>query len=57
MKKFLIITGVVLVLIIGAQAYFRFFYTKSFSPESDVSFDADGLKIHIIIIVPSKKAG
>jgi len=55
MKKLLVIIGVVLLIIVGVLAYYRFFYTKSFSPESDVNFEANGLKIHINYNRPYKK--
>ena len=55
MKKLLLITGVLLLVLVGVLAYTRFFYTKSFSPESDVNFEADGLKIHINYSRPYKK--
>ena len=55
MKKLLLITGVVLLIIVGVLAYFRFFYTKSFSPESNVSLEADGLKINFNYSRPYKK--
>ena len=55
MKKLLFITGVVLLIVVGVLAYFRFFYTKSFSPESDVNLEADGLKIHFNYSRPYKK--
>jgi len=55
MKKLLLITGVVLVILIGVLAYYRFFYEKSFSPESDVNFESNDLKIHVNYNRPYKK--
>ena len=55
MKKLLLITGIVLLIIVGFLGYLRFFYTKSFSPESDVNFEADGLKVHFNYSRPYKK--
>ena len=55
MKRLLFITGVVLLIIIAVLAYYRFFYVKSFSPESDVNFEAGTLKIHINYNRPYKK--
>ncbi len=55
MKKLLFITGGVLLIIVVVLAYYRFFYAKSFSPESDVNFEANGLKIHINYNRPYKK--
>jgi Protein of unknown function (DUF2911) len=54
MKKFIIIAGVAAVVIAGVLMYYRH-YAKSFSPESDVDFEADGLKIHINYNRPYKK--
>jgi hypothetical protein len=55
MKKWLLISGILLLIIIGVLLYLRFFYAKSFSPESDVNFEADKLKIHINYNRPYKK--
>jgi hypothetical protein len=55
MKKFLIVTGIVLLIIIAVLAYFRLFYTKSFSPETVAGYQADGLKISVYYNRPSKK--
>src|SRR5258708_37040933 len=55
MKKMIFITGAVLLLIVGVLAYYRFFYAKSFSPETEVNFEADGLKIHVNYSRPYKK--
>jgi hypothetical protein len=55
MKKLLLITGVVLLIIVAVLSYYRFFYAKSFSPESDVNVEANGLKIHINYNRPYKK--
>jgi hypothetical protein len=35
--------------------YFRFFYTKSFSPQGEVAFEKDNLKVSILYNRPSKK--
>lgn len=55
MKKLLVITGVVLLVIVGLLGYWRFFYTKSFSPESDTNFESGGIKIHFNYSRPHKK--
>jgi hypothetical protein len=55
MKKLLLITGVALLILLGVLGYYRFFYAKSFSPESDVNFEANGLKIHVNYNRPYKK--
>lgn len=55
MKRVLIIAGVVLVVILGAYIYVKEFYTKSFSPESDVNFADGDLKVHVFYNRPSKK--
>lgn len=54
MKKFLIVAGILVLLIIGALALFRI-NTKSASPEADVNYNADGLSIHIFYNRPFKK--
>jgi hypothetical protein len=54
MKKTLIITGIVIVIFLLVISYFRF-YIKSFSPESDVEYKQDGLKVHITYCRPYKK--
>lgn len=55
MKRVLIIVGVILVILIGTLTYLRFFYTKSFSPESNVNFSNGDLKVHVFYNRPSKK--
>ena len=39
MKKFLLVLGIILVIILGILTYFRVVYTKSFSPEDQVKFE------------------
>jgi hypothetical protein len=55
MKKFLLVLGVILVIILGVLTYFRVVYTKSFSPEDQVKFENGDLKIVIMYNRPSKK--
>lgn len=55
MKKFLIITGIFFLIIIGILAYIRFYYTKSFSPEANVEYNQNGVQINIFYNRPSKK--
>ena len=55
MKKLLIFIGVLLVAIIGVLFYLRFYYTKSFSPESNLEYKKGDLRIHIFYNRPSKK--
>jgi len=55
MKKVLIIAGIILVLIVGALYYYTQFYTKSFSPESNVDFKDGNLNVHVVYSRPSKK--
>lgn len=52
--RWIIIPVAILLVVLGVQAYLRH-YAKSFSPESDVNFEADGLKIHINYNRPFKK--
>lgn len=55
MKKFLLVLGIILVIILGILTYFRVIYTKSFSPEDQVKFENGDLKISIMYNRPSKK--
>ncbi len=55
MKKFLLVLGVILVIILGVLTYFRVYYTKSFSPEEQVKFENGDLKISVVYNRPSKK--
>jgi hypothetical protein len=55
MKKFLIVLGIVVVIVIGALIYVRVFYTKSFSPEGTSTFEKNDLKIQVFYNRPFKK--
>lgn len=55
MKKFLIVTGVFFLIILGILAYIRFYYTKSFSPEANTEYNQNGVRIHVFYNRPSKK--
>jgi Protein of unknown function (DUF2911) len=55
MKRVLVIIGILVVLLAGGVTYVRFFYTKSFSPESEANFASGSLKVHIFYNRPSKK--
>jgi len=55
MKKFLLILGVILIIILGVLTYFRIFYTKSFSPEETATFEKGDLKIEVLYNRPYKK--
>ena len=55
MKKFLLVLGIILVIILGVLTYFRVYYTKSFSPEDQVKFEDGDLKITVVYNRPSKK--
>jgi Protein of unknown function (DUF2911) len=54
MKKTLIITGIVVLIFLLVISYFRY-YTKSFSPETEVDYNKDGAHIHIVYSRPFKK--
>ncbi len=54
MKKVLIITGIVVLVVTGAL-YYAQFYTKSFSPEANLDFYDGNLKVHVFYNRPSKK--
>lgn len=53
-KRFLLVSGVIIILILGGVVYFKD-YTKSFSPEASVDFEEGDLKIHVFYNSPSKK--
>jgi Protein of unknown function (DUF2911) len=55
MKKFLLVLGVILVIILGVLTYFRVYYTKSFSPEDEVTFTNGDLKLKVLYNRPYKK--
>jgi hypothetical protein len=55
MKKFLIVLGVLLVLILGVLLYMRLVYTKSFSPEDKSNFSSGDLAISVLYNRPYKK--
>ena len=54
MKKFLIVVGIVILLIIGALVLF-IQNTKSASPEADVNFNSGDLSVNIFYNRPSKR--
>jgi len=55
MKKFLLVLGVILVIILGVLTYFKIYYTKSFSPEDKVKFEEGDARIMVVYNRPSKK--
>ncbi len=55
MKKFLLVLGVILVLILCSLTYYMTVYTKKASPEDEVKFEKGDLKISIIYNRPFKK--
>lgn len=55
MKKFLIVAGVFLLIIIGVLAYIRLYYTKSFSPEAVAEYNQGGVHISVFYNRPYKK--
>ena len=58
MKRFLIISGLGVVILILMGSIVLFFYkrhTKSFSPEEEVTFESRDLKIKVIYNRPNKK--
>ena len=58
MKRFLIFTGiavVVIILVMQAIGQIKFIYTKSFSPEEEVAFEQGDLHIEVFYNRPSKK--
>ncbi|MBA4144162.1 MAG: hypothetical protein C0523_00245 [Cytophaga sp.] len=55
MKKAIVFIGIIVVLVASAFIYFRFFYTKSFSPEATVEFKQDDVTISVFYNRPYKK--
>jgi Protein of unknown function (DUF2911) len=55
MKKFLIVSGVILLVIIAVLTYIRFYYTKSFSPEGTAEYSNNGSVIKVFYNRPYKK--
>lgn len=55
MKKFLIVSGVFFLIALGVLAYIRFYYTKSFSPEAQAEYNANGVQIQVFYNRPYKK--
>jgi Protein of unknown function (DUF2911) len=55
MKKFLLVLSVIIIIILGVLIYFRVYYTKSFSPEDEVTFTNGDLNIHVFYNRPYKK--
>lgn len=55
MKKFLLILGAILVLVVGAGIYVRMVYTKKFSPEESATFTNGDLQVSVFYNRPYKK--
>ncbi len=55
MKRFLIVGGVVLLIILGVLAFIRLYYTKSFSPEGVAEYNQNGVALKISYNRPYKK--
>jgi hypothetical protein len=55
MKKFLLVLGVILVLILGFFTYMRLVYTKQASPEEQVQLTNGDLKVSVFYNRPFKK--
>lgn len=55
MKKFLIVLGVLLVLVLGGLLYMRLVYTKSFSPADKSTFSSGNLEVSVFYNRPYKK--
>jgi len=53
MKKILVIAGILILIFLGGVLYVH--HTKSFSPQSTVKFEGDGLKVQIVYCQPYKK--
>lgn len=55
MKKFLLVLGIILVLILGGLTYYMTVQTKKASPAETVRFEDGDLKINVVYCRPSKK--
>ncbi|MFZ1806612.1 MAG: DUF2911 domain-containing protein [Cyclobacteriaceae bacterium] len=55
MKKFLIVSGILFLIILSALAYIRFYYTKTFSPEATAEYSQNGTNLSVFYNRPSKK--
>jgi len=55
MKKFLIVTGIGFLILMGVLAYIRFYYTKTFSPEATVEYNQNGTQLSVAYNRPYKK--
>ncbi len=55
MKKFLLVLGVILILILGSLTYYMLVYTKKASPQEHVKFEDGDLKIIVVYCRPYKK--
>jgi Protein of unknown function (DUF2911) len=55
MKKFLSVLAIIILIILGVLTYFRVYYTKSFSPEDEVTFSQGDLNLHVYYNRPYKK--
>lgn len=55
MKRFLIVTGALFLIILGVLAYVRFYYTKTFSPEATAEYNKNGKYLSVFYNRPSKK--
>lgn len=55
MKKFLLVLGIILVLILGALTYYMTVQTKKASPVERVKFEEGDLKINVVYCRPYKK--
>ncbi len=55
MKRFLIVTGVLILIILGIYAYNRLYYTKTFSPEASVEYNQNGTHLSVFYNRPYKR--
>lgn len=55
MKKFLIVTGILFLIILSVLGYIRFYYTKTFSPEATAEYSQKGTNLSVFYNRPSKK--
>lgn len=55
MMKILRVTLIILAILASLAVFFRFYYTKSFSPSSTAEYEKNGLSITVNYCQPSKK--
>lgn len=55
MKKILLVSGLLIVIVIAGALFYRYNKTKSYSPESTTNYESGGVKIEVFYNRPYKK--